>query len=205
MFKSILKPLNVAPPPPRIPAIDAGGWTSARQVGRWPRRPPAQWRGVPMRGHSLTLASSSRVPFVAAWARQQGSSKEGGGTDGAVRRVTECGQAPDPGCLATPRPAVPGAPGAVGPIGDVQGGSVHLFFTRLQEGCRCAAWFEEMPSGWRPPPATVRPEMGGGGLAGSASWLACAPPQPRGRQGCAQTARLSGGCAFRAAEGRREA
>ena len=86
------------------------------------------------------------------------------------------------GGLATPRPAVPGAPGSVGSAGDAPEACVHPLPHQAadREGCHCAAQFEKMPSGWRPPPAMVRPGMGGGGLAGSASWLACTPTPSQG-------------------------
>lgn len=81
-----------------------------------------------------------------------------------------------------PRPAVPGAPGSVGSAGDAPEACVHPLPHQAadREGCRCAAQFEKMPSGWRPPPAMVRPGMGSGGLAGSASWLACIPTPSQG-------------------------
>lgn len=88
------------------------------------------------------------------------------------------------GCLVTPRSAVPGAPGAVGSVGDPPGEGVStLFHTRMQTGKAVVVHLEEMPSGWRPSPATVRPGMGGGGacrtsvLAGLCPHPTCGPPR----------------------------
>lgn len=98
-------------PPPRIPAIDAGRVTSEAGGQVAPLRSLGPVESAPMRPLSHPI-SSSRYSLLLG--PQQGSSKEGGGADGAVRRVTECGQAPDPGAWRRPDLLFLGSPRGCG-------------------------------------------------------------------------------------------